>query len=128
MNSKKIILSSQAPAPIGPYSQAVESGDLVFCSGQIPLDPATGKLVEGPIEVQAARVLDNLEAVLKAAGSGLENAMKITVYVIDLSDFESLNRVMAARFPVNPPARAVVQVSALPKGARLEMDLIAHKG
>jgi 2-iminobutanoate/2-iminopropanoate deaminase len=128
MNGKKIILSSQAPAPIGPYSQAVEFDGLVFCSGQIPLDPASGKLVEGPIEVQAARVLDNLEAVLKAAGSGLEMALKITVYVIDLGDFEALNRVMAARFPANPPARAVVQVTALPKGARLEMDLIAHKG
>ncbi len=127
MNGKKVILSSQTPAPIGPYSQAVESGNLIFCSGQIPLDPATGKLVEGAMELQASRVLDNLEAVLKAAGSGLENALKITVYVVDLGDFEALNRVMAARFPVNPPARAVVQVSALPKGARLEMDLIAYK-
>jgi 2-iminobutanoate/2-iminopropanoate deaminase len=128
MSGKKIILSSQAPAPIGPYSQAVESGGFIFCSGQIPLDPVTGKLVEGPIEVQTVRVLDNLEAVLKSAESDLEKALKITVYVIDLGDFEALNRVMAARFPVNPPARAVVQVTDLPKGARLEMDLIAHKG
>jgi len=127
MTERKISLSSQAPAPIGPYSQAVEVAGFVFCSGQIPLDPATGKLVEGPVEVQANRVMDNLEAVLRAAGTGLENTVKITVFVIDLSDFEALNKVMSARLPNPPPARAVVQVSALPKSARLEMDLIALK-
>ncbi len=127
MTERKIILSPKAPAPIGPYSQAVEAAGLVFCSGQIPLDPSTGKLVEGPLEAQAQRVLDNLEAVLQAAGTGLENTVKITVFVIDLGDFEALNKVMAARLPHPPPARAVVQVAALPKGARLEMDLIALK-
>ncbi len=128
MDSRKVVLSPHAPAPIGPYSQAIEAAGLVFCSGQIPLDSASGKLVEGPMETQAQRVLENLEAVLKAAGTGLENAVKITVYVVDLGDFEALNKVMAGRFKDNPPARAVVQVSALPKGARLEMDLIALKG
>ncbi len=127
MSEKKSILSKEAPAPVGPYSQAVAAEGFIFCSGQIPLDPITGNLVEGTVEVQAKRVLDNLEAVLKAAGTTLEKALKITVYVIDLGDFEALNRVMAARFTENPPARAVVQVSALPKGARLEMDLIALK-
>lgn len=127
MTERKIVLSPQAPAPIGSYSQAVEAAGFVFCSGQIPLDPSTGKLVWGPLEVQAQRILDNLEAVLKAAGTGLENTMKITVYLTNLGDFEALNKVMAARFKDNPPARAVVQVSALPKGARLEMDLIALK-
>jgi 2-iminobutanoate/2-iminopropanoate deaminase len=127
MTERKIVLSPKAPAPIGPYSQAVEAAGLIFCSGQIPLDPSTGKLVEGPVEVQAQRVLDNLAAVLAAAGTGLENTLKITVYVTDLGDFEALNQVMAARFTANPPARAVVQVSALPKSARLEMDLIAIK-
>jgi 2-iminobutanoate/2-iminopropanoate deaminase len=127
MTERKIVLSQQAPAPIGPYSQAVEAAGFVFCSGQIPLDPATGKLVEGPLEIQAQRVLDNLQAVLQAAGTGLENTVKITVFVTDLGDFEALNKVMAARFKELPPARAVVQVTALPKGARLEMDLIALK-
>src|SRR5208337_3968011 len=121
MTERKIILSPKAPAPIGPYSQAVEAAGLVFCSGQIPLDPSTGKLVEGPVEAQAQRVLDNLDAVLQAAGTGLENTVKITVFVTDLGDFEALNKVMAARLPNPPPARAVVQVAALPKGARLEM-------
>jgi 2-iminobutanoate/2-iminopropanoate deaminase len=127
MTERKTVFSQQAPAPIGPYSQAVEAEGFVFCSGQIPLDPSTGKLVEGPVSVQTQRVLDNLESVLKAAGTGLGSALKITVYLTDLRDFEDLNQVMATRFKENPPARAVVQVSALPKGARLEMDLIAFK-
>ena len=125
---KKVVFTSAAPAPIGPYSQAVEAGGFVFCSGQIPLDPKTGLLVTGDIQVQTRRILDNFEAVLKEAGSALYHTVKLTVYLTDLKDFETLNKVLAEKFPKDPPARAVVQVSALPKGAAVEMDLIALKG
>jgi 2-iminobutanoate/2-iminopropanoate deaminase len=125
---KKVIFTEQAPKPIGPYSQAVEVGEWIFCSGQIPLDPKTGLLVEGDMAVKAARVLDNLEAVLKTAGSSLEDAVKLTVYLTDLGEFDGLNRVLAERFSkAPPPARSVIQVSKLPKGASVEMDLIARK-
>lgn len=124
---RKIIRSEDAPAPIGPYSQAVEAGGFVFCSGQIPLDPKTGKLVQGDTAAQTRRVLENFDAVLKAAGSSLDQAVKLTVYLTDLGEFENLNKVLAERFPKEPPARAVVQVAALPKNASIEMDLIALK-
>jgi 2-iminobutanoate/2-iminopropanoate deaminase len=128
MKDRKVIVSPDAPKPIGPYSQAIQAGDLVFCSGQIPLDPQTGQLVQGDIAVLTRRILDNFEAVLKAAGSNLGQTVKLTVYLTNLADFEALNKVLAERFPKEPPARAVVQVSALPKGATVEMDLIALKG
>lgn len=124
---RKIIRSDAAPAPIGPYSQAIEAGGFLFCSGQIPLDPRTGALVTGDIRVQTQRILDNLESVLKAGGSSLEKAVKLTVYLTDLKNFEALNAVLAEKFRKDPPARAVVQVSALPKGASVEMDLVALK-
>ena len=124
---RNVIYSADAPKPIGPYSQAVEAGGFLFCSGQIPLDPPTGALVAGDIRTQTQRILDNLEAVLKAGGSGLEKAVKLTVYLTDLKDFEALNAVLAEKFRKDPPARAVVQVSALPKGASVEMDLVALK-
>jgi 2-iminobutanoate/2-iminopropanoate deaminase len=124
---RTIVLTDQAPAPIGPYSQAVKAGDLVFCSGQIPLDPRTGRLVEGTLAEQVNRVMDNLEAVLREARSSLARTVKLTVYMTDLKDFEVLNKVLVERFPKDPPARAVVQVSALPKGAAVEVDLIALK-
>jgi len=124
---RKIVLTKAAPAPIGPYSQAVEAGDLIFCSGQIPLDPTTGALVTGDIVAQAERVLANLEAVLAAAGSSLSKTVKLTVYLTKMGDFGALNEVLSRKFPKDPPARAVVEVSALPKGAGLEMDLIALK-
>ena len=124
---KKIIISSEAPAAVGPYSQAVEAGGFVFCSGQIPLDPRTGQLVTGDIAAQTRRILENFEAVLGAAHSSLDKTVKLTVYLTDLADFEALNKVLAERFPQEPPARAVVQVSALPKKASVEMDLIAIK-
>jgi len=125
---RRIVLTKDAPAPIGPYSQAVEAGGLIFCSGQIPLDPATGALVTGDIVAQAERVLANLEAVLAAAGSSLSRTVKLNVYLTKMADFGALNQVLSDRFPKDPPARAVVEVSALPKGAALEMDLIALKG
>jgi 2-iminobutanoate/2-iminopropanoate deaminase len=124
---RKVVLTKEAPAPIGPYSQAVEAGNFIFCSGQIPLDPQTGQLIQGDISAQTKRILDNFEAVLKAAGSSLSRAVKLTVYLTNLGDFDVLNRVLAERFTEEPPARAVVQVSALPKNASIEMDLIALK-
>ena len=118
--------SENAPAPVGPYSQAVAHAGLVFASGQIPLDPRTGKLVPGEIEAQTEQVIANLAAVLEAAGSGLARVVKTTVYVTDLALFARINAVYARHFsgPV-PPARATVQVAALPLGAAVEIDAIA---
>jgi 2-iminobutanoate/2-iminopropanoate deaminase len=122
---KQVIHSDGAPKAIGPYSQAVRSGDLVFLSGQIPLDPATGELAKGDIRVQTERVMDNLAAVLKAAGLGFEHVVKTTIYLVDLTDFAAVNETYGKRFAADPPARATVQVAALPKGARVEIDAIA---
>ena len=124
---RKVISSDGAPKPIGPYSQAIQSGNFIFCSGQIPLDPLTGQLIQGDIAAQTERILENFEAVLKAAGSSLKQAVKLTVYLTNLGDFDALNKVLMVRFTHEPPARAVVQVSALPKNASIEMDLIALK-
>jgi 2-iminobutanoate/2-iminopropanoate deaminase len=121
----RAISSAQAPAAIGPYSQAVRTGDLVFCSGQIPLDPATGALVEGDIGKQTDRIMKNLQAVLEAAGAGLDGVVRTTIYLVDMHDFAAVNEAYAKWFTDVPPARATVQVSALPKGARVEIDAIA---
>ena len=122
----KSVETVSAPAPVGPYSQAVVHGSLVFASGQIPIDPATGALVEGGVEVQTERVIRNLAAVLEAAGSDLDRVLKTTVYVTDLSLFARVNEVYARHFGDAPsPARATVEVSALPLGASVEMDAIA---
>lgn len=118
------IHSERAPAAIGPYSQAIRSGSLVFLSGQIPLDPATMTLVEGGIEVQARQVLDNLGAVAEQAGGSLDDMVRITIYMTDLGDFGAVNEVMAAYFREPYPARATIQVAALPKGAAVEIDAI----
>ncbi|CAN5681150.1 RidA family protein [soil metagenome] len=122
----KAISTADAPAAIGPYSQAIHSGDLVFLSGQVPIDPKTGELVVGDIAVQTERVLDNLAAVLGAAGCGFADVVKTTIYLVDLNDFQAVNQTYAKRFDAAPPARATVQVSALPKGARVEIDAIAR--
>jgi 2-iminobutanoate/2-iminopropanoate deaminase len=124
---KTVVLTNDAPKPIGPYSQAIEAGGFVFCSGQIPIDPQTGRLVEGSFHAQTETILRNLKAVLEAAGSSLEQTVKLTVYLTDLADFESLNQVLGKHFPQDPPARAVVQVAALPRNASVEVDLIALK-
>ncbi len=124
---RKIIKTDRAPVPIGPYSQAIEASGFIFCSGQIPLDPQTGVLIQGDMVAQTRRILENMEAVLMAAGADLKNTVKLTVYLTNLGDFDALNKVLAEKFPDAPPARAVVQVSALPKGASVEMDLIAVK-
>ncbi len=120
------IRTRAAPAAIGPYSQAVRSGDLLFCSGQIGLDPTDGTLVAGGLEPQALRVLDNLQAVLSAAGGSFEDIVKLTVYLTDLSGFPVLNALMEQRLTAPYPARATVEVSALPLGALVEIDLIAR--
>lgn len=120
------VRTDAAPAPVGPYSQAVQHGSLLYASGQIPLDPATGKLVAGDITEQAAQVIDNLEAVLRAGGSSLERVIRATVYLTHLEDFPRVNEVYASRFTGKPaPARATVEVSALPLGADIEIDAIA---
>ncbi len=122
---RRKISTDRAPAAIGPYSQAVAAGGLLFISGQIPLDPATGEVVEGGFEEQARRVLDNFLAVLEAAGLGPEDVARTTVYLTDLARFQEFNALYAARFGDSLPARAVVQVSALPRGVQIEMDGIA---
>jgi 2-iminobutanoate/2-iminopropanoate deaminase len=122
---KKIISTSEAPAAIGPYSQAVRSGNFLFCSGQIPLDPKSGQIVSGDIATQTRRVLDNVGAVLKAEGLTFENIVKTTIFLTDLGDFQTVNETYAAYFKQQPPARSTVQVSALPKGAKVEIEVIA---
>ncbi|MAG34620.1 MAG: reactive intermediate/imine deaminase [Deltaproteobacteria bacterium] len=120
------VRTDAAPAPIGPYSQAIRWGDLVFASGQTPLDPATGELVDGEIEDQARRVIANLRAVLEAAGSGLDQVVKTTVYLTDLGLFARVNAIYAEAFDVDPaPARSTVGVASLPVGAQIEIDAIA---
>jgi 2-iminobutanoate/2-iminopropanoate deaminase len=121
------ITTNDAPAAIGPYSQAVEHAKMVFLSGQIPLDPRSGKLVEGNIQAQTVRVLDNLAAVLKAAGCTFADVVKTTIYLVDLADFQVVNETYGKRFAGVFPARATVQVAALPRGARVEIDAIAVK-
>ena len=123
---KKIISTDRAPKAIGPYSQAVVSHGLAFLSGQIPLDPATGQIVEGDITWQTTRVLENLKAVLEAAGSSLERVVKTTVYLKDMGEFVKMNDVYATFFPEHPPARATVEAARLPKDVRVEIDCIAE--
>jgi 2-iminobutanoate/2-iminopropanoate deaminase len=121
----KIIQTENAPKAIGPYSQAVQSNGATYLSGQIPLDPKTGTLVEGDIAAQTERVMQNLGAVLAAAGLGFANVVRCTIYLMDLNDFGQVNEIYGRYFPQNPPARATVQVAGLPKGARVEIDAIA---
>jgi 2-iminobutanoate/2-iminopropanoate deaminase len=120
------ILTHEAPAPIGPYSQAIKTGDFLFCSGQIPIDPDTGNIVEGDISAQAARVLTNLGAVLQAAGLDYANVVKTTIFLVDMNDFTAVNAVYERYFGASKPARSTIAVSALPKGARVEIDAIAQ--
>jgi 2-iminobutanoate/2-iminopropanoate deaminase len=122
---KQAITSADAPSAIGPYSQAVRAGSLVWLSGQIPLDPATGQLVEGDIEAQTERVLKNLVAVLGAAGCSAADVVRTTIYLVDLADFVRINAVYGRTFEPPYPARSTVQVAALPRGARVEIDAVA---
>jgi len=122
----EVIRTDDSPGAVGPYSQAVVAAGWVWVSGQIPLDPATGEMVPGGIEAQTRRALQNLEAVLRAAGSGLDRVIKTTVYLRDLDDFVAMNGVYAGYFGSEPPARACVEVSRLPKDASVEIDAVAE--
>lgn len=123
--NKTIIHTDNAPQAIGPYSQAVRAGNTLYLSGQIPLDPATMELVEGDIQAQARRVFENLRAVLREAGGGLDNLVKIKIYLVDLANFGAVNDVMQDVFDLPYPARAALGVKALPKGAGIEVDGVA---
>ena len=123
--SNQVIATDEAPKAIGPYSQAIASGDLVFTSGQIPLDPETQEMVKGDIRAQAERVMENLRGVLQAAGTSFGQVVKTTIFLADLADFAAVNEVYGKRFTGSPPARSTVQVAALPKGARVEIEMIA---
>ncbi len=133
MSNTRVISTDSAPKAIGPYSQAVlvpSRCQLVFCSGQIPLDPASGQVVEGGIDEQTARVLDNIEAVLKAASVSFGDIVKTTIFLADLADFAKVNELYAARFPegASLPARSTVQVARLPRDVRVEIEVIAAQG
>jgi 2-iminobutanoate/2-iminopropanoate deaminase len=123
--ARDVIHSEKAPKAIGPYSQAIRSGNTVYLSGQIPLDPATGELVPGDVSAQTQQVMNNLEAVLAAAGCTFANVVRCGIFLTDLSDFGKVNEIYGRYFPANPPARATVQVAALPRGAKVEIDCIA---
>lgn len=123
---KEIISTLDAPEALGPYSQAVIAGDTVYVSGQLPLDPKKGIIAEG-IDAQTRQVFSNVSAILNASGCNLEHVVKVTVYLKNLADFQRMNEVYATFFTTNCPARAAVEVSALPKGALIEVDVIAHK-
>jgi 2-iminobutanoate/2-iminopropanoate deaminase len=122
---KKIVSINEAPAAIGPYSQAVRSGRLLFCSGQIPLDPKSGEIVSGDITAQTRRVLDNIAAVLRAEGLSFDHVVKTTIFLTNLGDFQTVNEIYGSCFKQNAPARSTVQVSALPRGANVEIEVIA---
>ena len=125
MTMKEIISTENAPGAIGPYSQAVKAGSMVFCSGQIPIDPKTGDFVSDDVAEQTEQVLKNLNAVLEAAGMSLNNVVKTTVFLADMNDFAQMNEVYAKYFSENKPARATVQAARLPRDARVEIDCIA---
>jgi 2-iminobutanoate/2-iminopropanoate deaminase len=126
---RSIVRTPQAPAAIGPYSQAVVvpvgTSRMVFCSGQIALDPATGSVIEGDVSDQTRQVLDNLNAVLAAAGARFANVVKTTIYLADMNDFAAVNAIYGERFSSDPPARATIQAAALPRGVQVEIDAIA---
>ena len=123
--TKTIVATESAPKAIGPYSQAVAFNGIVYCSGQIPLDPVTGQIVEGDVAVQTERVLENLKAVLEAAGSSLEKVLKTTVFLNDMGEFTKMNEVYGRYFNTSLPARATVEVARLPRDVRVEIDAIA---
>jgi 2-iminobutanoate/2-iminopropanoate deaminase len=124
--TRQSVSTGGAPSAIGPYSQAIRSGDMVFCSGQLGLDPATGELAEG-VEAQAERALRNLRSVLDAAGLGFDDVVKTTIFLADMKDFEVVNGVYSRFMPDPPPARSTIQVAALPKGGLVEIEAIARR-
>jgi 2-iminobutanoate/2-iminopropanoate deaminase len=124
---KEVVYTDKAPKPIGPYSQAVKVGPWLFLSGQIPIDPRSGEVVDGDIEVQTRRVLENVKAILESVGYTLDDVVKVTVYLADLKDFPRFNNVYSEYFKDKPPARTTVQVAGLPRNAKIEIDVIAYK-
>jgi 2-iminobutanoate/2-iminopropanoate deaminase len=125
---REIVSTTEAPAAVGPYSQAVRVGNLIYTAGQIPLVPGTGKLVEGDIQVQTRQVMQNLSHILSAVGSSLAQVVKTTIFLADMADFAAVNEVYASFYKSNYPARSTVQVSALPLGARIEIEVVAVIG
>ncbi len=122
------VLTTEAPAPIGPYNQAIRAGDFLFCSGQIPIDPATGELVTGDIVAQTHRVMQNVRAVLAAGDATFADVVKTTIYLVDMNDFAAVNAAYGEYFTGVAPARSTVAVAALPKGSRVEVEVLAHFG
>lgn len=122
---REVISTTKAPAAIGPYSQGVRAGGFVFFSGQIPIDPATGEVCSGDITVQAELVMSNIAALLEAAGVGFDSVVKTTIFLTNLADFAAVNAVYGSRFTKEPPARSTVEVSALPKGVQIEIEVVA---
>ena len=125
---KTVIASTEAPVAVGPYSQAIATGNLVFCAGQIPLDPATGNIIDGDVTAQTRRVIENIKAVLAAADATLNDVVKSTVFLLDMNDFAAMNAVYAKYFAAPFPARSTIQVARLPKDARVEIEVIASRG
>ncbi|MEB3860967.1 MAG: RidA family protein [Desulfurococcales archaeon] len=128
MTAKRVIHTSKAPEPVGPYSQGILAGGWLFVSGQIPLDPETGEMVKGGFKEKARRALENLKAVVEAAGGSLEDVVKVTVYLADITRFQEFNEVYQEYFRESKPARVVIQAAALPKGAEVEVEAIAYLG
>ena len=128
MNSREIISTDKAPAAIGPYSQGVKAGGLIFFSGQIPLDPASGEVCTGDIAAQTELVMNNIAALLTAAGVGFDSIVKTTIFLTNLADFAVVNEIYGRRFPQAPPARSTVEVKALPRGVAIEIEVIAVAG
>ena len=126
--TRKRIHSDNAPKAVGPYSQGIQAGGFVFCAGQVGIDPATGQMVDGGVQAQTRRALENLKAVLEAGGSSLEGVVKTTVFLADMGDFKAMNEVYAGFFPGDPPARSTIAVKALPIGALVEVEAIAVQG
>ncbi|WP_245860192.1 RidA family protein [Candidatus Chloroploca asiatica] len=126
MHLQRIVVSTvDAPKAIGPYSQGIIAGNMVFISGQLPINPITGEMVEGTIGAMTRQIFDNLSAILHAAGTSLERTVKVTVFLADMNDFQAMNEAYAEFFPLNPPARSTIQVARLPRDARVEIELIA---
>ena len=125
---RQAVQTDQAPVAIGPYSQAVRAGSLLFISGQIPLNPASGQVIDGDTAMQTHRVMQSIGAILRAAGAGYEQVVRTTIFLVDLADFAQVNEAYGSYFDDPAPTRATVQVAALPKGVRVEIDAIAHLG
>ncbi|OGP76125.1 MAG: deaminase [Deltaproteobacteria bacterium RBG_16_49_23] len=123
--SKRVIYTEKAPKPIGPYSQAIRAGDFIFLSGQLPIDPGTGELVGGDIKQQTRRVLENLKGVLESQGLGMEDVVKVTIFLKDMGNFNLMNEVYATYFTVSPPARSTIEISRIAKDADIEIEAVA---